>query len=223
MQNSWRATARIEIVSFRQISDDASLDRIIAEIAKRSSFAVIRAMTATVKDAQAALTDTIPVVFDRPNAWTRQAIGIQSATRAVPTAAVFVKDSQANYLAYQIDGGQRSLKPFELQFRNVRVNGYMIPGEASTLDQFGNVSKADILNLSRSLNASDASKNYFVGTPKNSDRPPGIYERTAAGGLRLVFLQATSARYAPAFDFYGIARTTIRDRLKANLIAAIKS
>lgn len=223
MQNSRRANARIEIVSFRQISDDAALDRIIDEVAKRSSFAVIRAMTATVKDAQAELTAVIPGVFDRPNPWTRQAIGIQPATRAMPTASVFVKDSQANYLAYQIDGGLRNLKPFELQFRNVRVNGYMIPGAGSTLDQFGNVSKADILNLSRALNSSDASKNYFVGTPKNSDRPPGIYERTAAGGLRLVFLQATSARYTPAFDFYGIARTTIRARLKANLVTALKA
>lgn len=222
MHNSRRGIARIENVGFQQTHNDAALDRIISTIRERGAFNVARAMTATIKDTQRELTALLPVVLDRPNPWTRQAIGITPATREALRASVFVKDSQAQYLRFQIEGGQRSIKPFEIRFRSKRVTGYMIPSEGSKLDQFGNVSKADIVALGRALSAPDAAKRYFVGEPQNSTSPPGVYERTAGGGLRLVFLQSSSARYAPLFDFFGVARATIRATFRGHLIQSFR-
>src|SRR5690348_15010580 len=77
---------------------------------KQIPFATAKALTETARLAQVAVTRSLPSTFDRPNPFTMRAIGIRAARKGDLSAAVFVKDKQAEYLAIQETGGEAQPK-----------------------------------------------------------------------------------------------------------------
>jgi hypothetical protein len=126
---------------------------------KQQRFGVIVALTKTAQDVKAAEIAEIDRAIDRPTPYTRAAVYLQRATRERPVAAVGLKDDltyaapghqPANYLQPQIDGGQRNIKAFEklLQLAGLMPAGWKaVPGAAARLDQYGNVSRGQIVQV----------------------------------------------------------------------------
>jgi hypothetical protein len=196
---------------------------ILSDIGNQARFAVVQALTATAKDIQAAERDGLEQSLDRPTPFTLNAFGVEPATKAKPTARVFMRPIQSRYLQWQIEGGQRSYKGFELKIRDKTFNAFLIPGLDTPLDQYGNLSRADIIKITAELNSSGGAKRYFAGQPKGRpDLPSGVYARVNNNtSIEPLLVFATSAVYTKRFEWSAIATRTIDARFEQNLIAAI--
>lgn len=179
-------------------------------------FATARALTATAKDVQRAEEREIREVFDQPVPFTQRAVGITSATKQRLQAVVVLKRKQAAYLKKQIEGGGRRRKPFEAQLAKEQGQqvASAVPGAGATLNQYGNLTKAQVARLGRQ--AKGRKQGVFV--PKPGDKlPPGVYQRQPDGKVKpvLVFTRRP-AQYRKRFDFYGVARKTVRTAWQRN-------
>jgi hypothetical protein len=215
--------ARIENeMSFSTSFDESALDEIIRDIAQSDDRAVIRALNLTAADASLAGQAEINDKTDRPTPWTQRAVRYTLATQPEPVATVYLQANQARYLQFQIDGGQRTLKGFELKWRGVKVSGYLVPNGIAPIDSYGNVSYTSLVALFRDIESDKAGKRYFVGTPENSTRVAGVYQRTENGGLRLIFVQANAVRYQRRIDYVGAVERTAAARFRDNLIRSYR-
>jgi hypothetical protein len=73
-------------------------------------FAVSLALNETAKDVKKGVERQLRMDIDRPTPFTQKAFIIVRATKTKPTASVVIKDIQAKYLRYQIEGGKRKAK-----------------------------------------------------------------------------------------------------------------
>lgn len=184
--------------------------------------------------------------LDRPTPFTLRSITVaQAATRESPVAVIDFKDvaggqrPAADYLRWQVQGGERRLKAFEVMLRTMGVlpGGYfMVPGSGAKFDAYGNVSRGQIVALLSyfrafpedgrgfKMNSTAATRKrmakgtrtrpgyrYFVGRPGDGRGPLGIYQevRIARGSRELL----------PVFLFVQWAR--YQPRLDLNFAAQL--
>jgi hypothetical protein len=198
------------------------MDRMLSNIndlnATQLPFALAKALTATAKAIQAAEKNAVSQVFDRPTPFTKNAFGITPATKANLVATVFAKDAQAKYLEPEVIGGTRPLKTFEQRFADGGSAKVALPGQAVKLNQYGNMSKAQILRIARDLNTSGSNKRFFRGVPKGGNLPAGIYARVNKNErIEPLIVFATNASYKKRFDFSAIAQATYSESFERNL------
>lgn len=95
-------------------------------------------------------------VFDRPTPYTMGALFVRYAKKTALESSVEVKDRAvkaipaSKFLRPQIHGGTRKLRRFERAIKHVGVLpiGYaVVPGEAADLDQYGNISRGQIVQI----------------------------------------------------------------------------
>lgn len=173
-------------------------------------FALAKALTETARAVADAMPQATQEDLDRPTAFTQRGFYATSARKDALEATVGPKDRQAEYLAYQVEGGAR--QPARKALR--------LP-VAVELDAFGNLPKGVIRQLIARAKAGKRTTKtqaqrfgvsqgveLFYGDPAD-DRPPGIYKRTVSGGrshlVPLIVFPARAATYRPRFDFYGHA------------------
>lgn len=184
----------------------------------QAPFAVAKALTMTVRNAQTKVTEHIKSDFDKPTTFTQRAMAFTPATKQTLKASVYVKDVQAQYLYPQLTGGVRGFKPFEEKFKSISNTRYVMPGDAAERNQFGNISKAKLNKIMRDVNTSGKAKRFFSGAPKGAGRPDGVYtrvnENTSIAPL-LVF--AEDPQYEKRFKFSEIAHDTVSEMFEKNL------
>jgi hypothetical protein len=129
-------------------------------------------------------------------------------------ARVYIRDKQASYLNYQIDGGTRTRTAIPVPTRNLKLNKYgnMIGGKN---------------RIKRLLNK----KNTFQGTingiegiwqrPKQGKRSGGGYGTTGQSGLKLLVAYENTVTYQPRFDFYGIGERSVKKNIGIEMDKAI--
>jgi hypothetical protein len=187
----------------------------------QAPFAVAKALTMTVKNAQANLTEHIKTTFDKPTAFTQRAMAITPATKQTLRASVFVKEAQAQYLFPQMTGGARGFKTFEEKFKTPSGMGFIMPGQAAEKNQYGNISKAKLLKIARDVNTSGNAKRFFSGKPKGGKHPAGVYTRVNNNtSIAPLLIFATNAQYEKRFKFSEIAQDTVDKQFEQNLQAA---
>ena len=194
---------------------------------RRMNAVLATALTRTAKTVSQRWQGVVDKTIDRPIARTLNAVGFTGANAGKLESAVFIKDRMAGtapsvYLAPHEVGGDRLLKKFERALVNsgAMPSGYFtVPGRHATLDSYGNVSRAQLVAVIRSLGAQyspgyqrvisrDAKKllaaqarhgrQYIAVTPQESKRSrvsPGIYERMADGSRRAIFLFKSGVVY----------------------------
>jgi hypothetical protein len=157
-------------------------------VQKQARFATAVALTQTAKDAQKALTQALPQIFDRPIAFTQNSVTIISATKAKLESVVLVKDKQATYLAIQEVGGTQRPRPGAplVVPVNIRRNVY------------GNIGRGGIKREVAKPGV------FTVGRNAQSNLPPGIYRRgkgrnRTAAPVLLVSLERRT-QYKPRFN-----------------------
>lgn len=119
-------------------------------------FAVVVALTRTAKHGQAAVTNEMRRVFDRPTSYTLNSTYIRPATRDRLVSSVYLKDDTskgtpaAKYLSPQIEGGARKAKRFEVALQRIGVlpaGWFVVPGKGAKLDNAGNWSRGQIVQV----------------------------------------------------------------------------
>lgn len=178
---------------------------------KQIPYALATGMTWTMREAVKDETAAIPISLDRPVPFTQRAVGYTPATKTTLRFEVFIKDIQAKYLTYAVDGGTRS------------------PAQAKTLavpfvqrNAFGNVSRGTLKAISRN-------QNVFSGTPKGGNRKAGLWRR--GGGakkagrstrLTMLALYSPTFSYSKRLDFSGIFERAVRANMATKVGEAVQ-
>lgn len=190
---------------------------------RQAPFVIAKALTNTAQDVRKAFGESMPGVFDRPNAFTRSAWAMQPARKADLTAIVFAKDKQARYLKFQVQGGGRRVKGFEKRFgadtnADEQAGPALVPTRNVKRDSFGGVSLATIKRMATAKTSSGKVGRYFIGKPKGGDRGAGIYARVAGNKrIEALMLFTKEPRYSKRFDMQGIGRRTVGATFEARL------
>jgi len=165
----------------------------------------------------------LPVVFDRPTRWTKNAFySYQPKGEKVLDAYVNIKDGGSNqpgrggrpgtpgfkYLRFQMVGGTRRAKSHEKQLRRLGIlgaNEYTVPGDAMRLNRFGNLTAATYAKILADVQA----KNYSTPAASRYDVTAG--QATLKRGKKRYF-------YDPNLKPRGIYLRKSRKRLVLALL-----
>ena len=142
------------------------------ENAKQVTFATAVALTRTAQDVRAAERQGMQTAFDRPTAFTLNALFVKPATKVDLTARVWLKDYYGpNFLMPQITGGSRPHKRFEqllMQRGLMSATERAVPGAGAKLDGHGNMSRGQIVQVLSQLKSFNMSG--FDANATNSKR-----------------------------------------------------
>ncbi len=177
---------------------------------KQSLKVAMKMLNNTARSMHKAETEHLKAIFDRPVPFTLKAMAFTQATKTNMVSSVFVKETQAKYLAAQVDGGTRAFKSFEERFDGVPGVDFVMPGKGAKLNQFGNVSKAMLLKIAKAVKSSNHggyAVKHVSGRAYSVHPKPGI---TGVLAPALLFF-ATSAKYQPRFKFHEIGVSAFRE------------
>tara|TARA_A100001201_G_scaffold126874_1_gene111441 strand:+ start:914 stop:1597 length:684 start_codon:yes stop_codon:yes gene_type:complete len=154
--------------------------------------------------------------FDQPTAFTSSAATwrVKKATKSNLEAFVFPEAKREPYLRANITGGQRGVKPFEAAFKGAGVGSspadQFFPTNFARRNSKGNVRKATLDKIIQDAKAGATGRlSYFIGKPRNSSKPYGIYRRMARK-IRPLYLPAVRPmQYKAIYDIGGIADKVI--------------
>ena len=134
--------------------------------------------------------------LDRPTPFTQKGFHVRQSMIKNLFGMLFIKDIQAQYLKYQIDGGVRSGNPnVAVPFtKNVKLN------------KFGNVTGRKSGLIKRNT--------QFIGEINNV---AGVYQRMAKNKLKLLHAFERSVDYQARFPFYKIGLGYVKNKFKRNL------
>jgi hypothetical protein len=167
-------------------------------------FAIALALTETGKDVKDAAVAEMTRVFDRPTPFTLNSLFLKAATKQRLQAIVWFKDfapkgtPAAEYLAPEIYGGGRRDKRSErlLQARGLMPRGWrLVPGVGLKLDQYGNISRADMVKILSALNAQN---DPYQKSHEERAQPA---QRTQGAVLRRAPRAAIACRHLSAVRF----------------------
>ncbi|ALP62387.1 hypothetical protein AN416_07095 [Paraburkholderia caribensis] len=160
--------------------DRSQLDAAVeVSINRQMPFVISKALNDTAKNARDALRTAMPQYFDRPTPYTMNSLRITYATKSSPIATVGYKDESykgtpaTKYLLPEVEGGNRNVKRMEQSLRRIGVlpiDMYLVPGSAAKLDQYGNVSRGQIVQTLAYLQAFGEQGYRANTTAKRRDR-----------------------------------------------------
>lgn len=167
-----------------------------ARAEKQMPFALARALTFTARDVKSAEEEEITGRFDRPTPFTRKSVFMQTATKQRLQARVWLKDGDRpeHYLLPQIEGGPRPRKRFEdilVRAGYMMANERAVPGSGAVLDQYGNMSRGQIVKILSQLRANSALGFDANATDSKRSRKKRAKEAYfVAGGLEKTAVEA---------------------------------
>jgi hypothetical protein len=213
-------------------------------------YATMLAINRTAFTVTGLLSKKIATVFDRPTPWVVGSVRYTKATKQKLEATIDLDKwgnkqgvSVSQVLAAEIEGGPRQLKRFERALISIgvmRSNQSAVPGSAAKLDQYGNMSAGQIIQIlswfqtfgeqgySANMTAKGKAKlakgnkkkgalgfEYFALQTKFGKLLPGVYQRfkLAHGSAVKPVLIFVGRRptYKMKFDFYGYAEDRAYD------------
>ncbi len=213
---------------------------------KQIPFATKNTLNTLAFDSQRIIRKEIKRVFDRPTPYTQKATKVRKATKQKLWAEVWVKNkldagkgtSPEDYLLPQITGGMRKPKRFEAALRHIGIlpaGWFAVPGQAATLDGYGNMSRGQIVQIlsyfkafgEQGYKANSTAKTrarlkrgskrkrgraYFAAIPgreRASHLQPGVYMRQYGGlgtALRPVLIFVRRPQYTSRLKFIQVQR-----------------
>lgn len=223
--------------------DTGQAEEALKRLGDMAPAALSIALTRTAEASKIAVIQEMRSVFDRPTPFTLSAIRVVDARSDRLQADVFFKDDGGGRLmdsktryGHQVTGGQRGIKSMEFLLRRAGVMGvseFAVPGEAATLDAYGNMSRSQIIQIiswfqafrdvgsklnstkeSRARKAKGTRSRYGQRFFLKRDRPGrGIYLATKTGfsgtwSIKPVLMFVSRAQYRPRLNFEGIVLRT---------------
>ena len=163
--------------------------------------AIAKGLNLTGEDINKRLARSMSNYIDRPTPFTLRAFGLTFATKRTERARVFIKDIQAKYLIWQIEGGTRTAQGVGT---GVPVRG------VKKLNQYGNIPgrRSGLVK----------GKRQFIARMGGRT---GVWERT--GGkknpvTRLVIGFHKRVTYRPRWPYYKLVKEIYKARVAKNMI-----
>ena len=195
--------------------------------------------------------------LDRPTPFTLRSVLL---TRPANKRGPFERDEAAKgtppvkYLRPLVRGGGRRKKRFERALEAAGIlgrNEYTVPGKGARLNQYGNMSAGQIVQVLSALKAFNESgflanrssrpgarknartKGYFVArrgrlTSRGNERwtsrlPEGIWENYGRGKVRPILLFVRPPRYTPILKFREVAEQAWRQEFAGEFRSAMRT
>jgi hypothetical protein len=213
------------MLEFNVSSDLDKLQSKLDDLAsKQVPFAISLALNQTAQYAKDNLFSAMRRIFDRPKPYTLNSLYIKPSNKSNLSVTVGHKPGSPvnQYVAAEIEGGQRFAKHFESV---LRYGEYLVPGQGIKLDAYGNPSRAMVMQIIAALksgNGTPGNNGIFIVRPGAfSKLRPGIYQRYGRtvkikgkrghkeaiqtdGHVRALFLFVTKTTYRAIYDVEGI-------------------
>lgn len=204
--------------------DFKRFERFINNNKKQLPFATSLALNDTGFDMRNAFNKGTLSVFNAPTSFTQKAFLTTKSKKRNLIVHVFAKDKAgsdaARYLRFGVQGGARPPKGFEKYFSGLKNDGtlgsYFIPSNVKR-DGFGNVTRATLKKISSKVSSNKA----FIGTPRNSSRPAGIYERDGDKLITRFVSVNNRPTYTGRFNLQTIGDKVIRRRFEQHFNKAM--
>lgn len=197
----------------------------LAGVQEQIPFATAKALTRTAQQTRDELKTQAKKDLDRPTPFTIRGITIATATKQRLSARVFIRDIQAEYLWYAVEGGVagRMVQP-----ANIRLNRYgNIPRKAlKRLLARPDVFYGTIRGITGIWQRGRVRGNRFTTEVKSYRGARGQtgYKHRAGNiyrNVKLIAAKAESVRYQKRFDFYGAGMRKIDRVWQLNMDDAI--
>jgi hypothetical protein len=197
---------------------------------KQLPFAISQALNRTAFDMRDAMNGATRQYFKNPVPFTQRAFLVNRSSKRNLEAEVYAERRRARYLRTLISGGDRGQKPVELRYlakaeATMPKGSRLVPATVN-LTAAGNVSLATLKRIEGQI-ATKGKNSVFLGRPDGASRPPGVYQRTAKGKLRPLFIAVPRARYEKIFPMAEIGQKVIDrrfgDYLRSSLEKAVAS
>lgn len=200
------------MIELSAIPDVVTARRMLGKAVGQLPFATASALTATVKLAQVAEERALPSVFDKPTPFTLRGIGVKTATKGNPTAAVYVRPQQAaGGLLLQETGGTRTPAKRAL----VRPVG-------AKLNTYGNLPRRGVKSLLARPNVFSGTVGGIGGIWQRPPRPKGQSRRGAKVAPKLLVAFEDRAQYRARFGFKVLATRVIKAALTPAFREAVR-
>ena len=204
--------------------DLKGFDRFLNNNRKQLPFATSLALNDTGFDMRNAFNKGTLSVFKAPTSFTQKAFLTTKSKKTNLVVHVFAKDKEgsdaARYLRFGVQGGARPPKGFERYFSSLKndgtLNSYFLPSNIKK-DGFGNVTRATLKKVSAAVQNNKA----FIGTPRNSSRPAGIYERKGDNLITRFVSVNNRPTYRGRFNLQVIGDKVINRRLNQHFNKAM--
>ena len=175
---------------------------------KQLPFATAVALTKTAKHLAEVERRSLSKHLDRPTPFTKKAFAIKPARKQdFKTGRIFsrlfIKDAQEKYLRFAIEGGTRRPKN----------RAIVVPGQATRLNRYGNLSRNFIKNML-------AKPNVFTTTINGTG---AIVQRMRSGILKTLVIFTSSASYEKRLPFFEIAKRVVPKRVVIEMNRALRS
>jgi len=207
--------------------DFKRFERFLNNNKKQLPFATSLALNDTGFDMRQAFNKGTLSVFNKPTNFTQKAFLTTKSKKRNLIVHVFAKDKvgsdAARYLRFGVQGGARPPKGFERYFAGLPNDGstarYFMPTRQTKRDGKGNITRATLKKLSTKIAAGTA----FIGTPRNSTRPPGLYVREKNNKLIAKFITTNrKPTYTGRFNLQEIGDKVIQRRFNQYFNNAMK-
>jgi len=213
-------------VSLTIDQDLKGFERFTKNYRKQLPFASSVALNSTGFDIRQALNKGTIGAFDKPTTFTQKAFLTTKSKKTNLVVHVFAKDKEgsdaARYLRFGVQGGARPPKGFERYFAGLpndrTIDRYFMPTRQIKRDGKGNITRATLKKLSTRVTDGTA----FIGTPRNSTRPPGLYVREKNNKLLAKFITTNSKpTYTGRFNIEAIAGKVVQRRFNQHFDKAM--
>ena len=209
--------------------DFKRFERFLNNNKKQLPYATSLALNDTGFDMRQAFNKGTLTVFNKPTNFTQKAFLTTKSKKRNLIVHVFAKDKQGNdaarYLRFGVKGGARPPKGFERYFAglpndgSLSANSYFMPTRQIKRDGKGNITRPTLKKLSTKIAAGTA----FIGTPRNSNRPAGIYVREKNNKLIAKFITTNrKPTYTGRFNLQEIGDKVIQRRFNKYFNNAMK-
>jgi hypothetical protein len=140
----------------------------------------------------------------------------------------------SEYLKPQIFGGPRKMKRSERY-----LGSYYVPGAGAKLNQYGNMSGAQITQILSALKAlpevgymanrtersrkrNKKFRNFFMIRNPGSHLHPGVYEKLANGRIKPILIFIRSPHYMIKLEWFDVIRKAISKNIQSRFNQAFK-
>lgn len=214
--------------------------------AEQLPFAMALALTLTGKDAKAEVEREMSRRFERPTPFTLRGIRLYPANKVTLKASVLWREDARNWLAPQVEGGERKPKALEKALRaagHLPPGWFVVPGQGARIDQYGNMDRGQVVqvlsqmritmtaghdrnmsfNTRKAINAQRKAGGRFFAIPPGSNVEPGVYQRELVGrNITPVMIFVNGARYRTRLPMQDIVARVEADRFESNFRTAMQ-
>ena len=192
---------------------------------KQLPFSTSQGLNKTAFDIRTAFNSGTKSAFHRPVPFTQKAFLVKKSNKRLLNTSIYAIDQQgkdrARYLRFGTAGGTRPPKGFERYFaKGVSNDGtipsgaYFVPGPHVKINASGNVTVATLKRITKGLSDKTTKRgSFFIGTPRNSKLPPGIYRRSREQLFPYFFATTNKPDYTQRFNIKDIGNKVVTRRL----------